>query len=91
MIRPAGAPRPYRKHDWEGIPAWPSQYLPGQAPGMPRYPAYERCKDCCVTRTATTEDAWCRNPKDERFEPFPYPERNEPEPKASNPWDFERR
>lgn len=56
------------KHRWEYIAAWPSQYLPGQASGMPRQPSYERCKDCCVTRTPKTENQQCDNPRADRKE-----------------------
>lgn len=65
--------KPYRKHVWEYIPHWPSQYLPGQSLNMPSFSAYERCRDCCVTRTNETEDEWCSIPRDDNFEPFLYP------------------
>lgn len=55
-----------RRHEWTYIPAWPSQYLPDQSPRMSRYPAYERCQHCCVTRTVSTEHDECLGHVDTR-------------------------
>lgn len=63
--------KPYRKHRPEYVPAWPSQYLEGQPSGMPRYPGYERCLDCCVTITDENRNGWCSLPRDERFASYP--------------------
>ncbi len=62
--------KPYRKHRWEYIGAEPSIHL---NMNQRHFSAYERCKDCCVTKTSQTKDEWCGNPRDDKFASFPYP------------------
>lgn len=55
-------------HKWETVPAWPCAWLQGQPAGMPRRPAYDRCADCFISRTPSTERDTCRRARHARIQ-----------------------